>query len=405
MNEIIVPDYKANKTDLIVRYEIASLSGEAFHEFIIKVSQQLNDKGILSKNSKISLFDINQATKEWSAAFHESYFDPGNINQQLSLLSEIFLLHSDLNIKILDIKWTEKLLQAFEGPHQGIKEIQAHFNIHERPLLCGLLKSSHHLSGKEIIEEAYHMWMGGCDIVSESRYHNSRSMHEFEDRLSYVTKEMRNCSKRTEKRKEYIPHISDSSYENIIIKIQKAEKYGLSIISLDEELIGLAGLRSISNQFGKRGIMILSSGIRKSSLDAMIGLRCSRFLGSDLLRLDHILHQDRQRAIEEMNKKHSFPIEKSMPILRIDNLYGDIEDAIKEHGPQIIIESKALIKNHPDGLKEGASTLLLAIEAAAKGVEQTKAASEHPSLKKALQKEQENNNDKSRKKLMTSAAL
>jgi ribulose 1,5-bisphosphate carboxylase large subunit-like protein len=387
MDDLIAPDYLSKATDVIVRYELASLNGEAFHEYLIKLSEKLKHEIHSSHGSDIHLFNINQATKEWSVAYDESCFEAGNLGQQLHFLLETCQLEADIPINILDIEWTKHLLSEFEGPQQGINEIQRHFAIYDRPLLSGLLGSGIKLSGKELIEEAYHMWMGGCDMVSERRSLKNVSSSEFEDRISFITKEMTNCSKRTGKRKEYIPQISGSSYESILLKIQKAEKHGISMISLDEEMIGLAGLRSISQQFGKRGMVILSSGLRKKHFSQKVGLDCSRLIGSDIFRLDHLLTQDRKNIVDEVNKDRAFEHAKSMPFIHIDDQFINIEQSIKNLGHHLIIESNRLIKNHPDGIKEGSSALLSAIEAAARGVEQKKAAKDHLPLKKALETE------------------
>lgn len=388
MDDLIAPDYQAKATDVIVRYELASLNGEAFHEYLIKLSEKLRHEILPKHRAKIHLFDINQATKEWSTAFDESYFETGNLGQQLHLILDTCRLEAEIDLEVLDISWTKHLLAEFAGPQQGLKEIQSHFSISDRPLLCGLLGQGIKLSAKELIEEAYHMWMGGCDMVSEKRSLKNVSVAEFEDRISFITKEMTNCSKRTGKVKEYIPQISGSSYEDILIKIQKAEKHGISIISLDEEMVGIAGLKSISQQFGKRGMVILSSGLRKKHLSHKLGLICSRLQGSDMLRLDHLISQDLKKVLTHVNQERSFAHAQSMPFIHIDDRFMSIERRIKDLGHHFVIESNTLIKKHPDGIKEGASALLSAIEAAARGVDQQKAAQDHLALKKALQTEQ-----------------
>jgi ribulose 1,5-bisphosphate carboxylase large subunit-like protein len=385
MNDLITPEYKAQPTDITVRYELASLSGEAFQEYLILLSEKIIKEQHTS--SKIHMFDINQATKEWSVSFDESCFEEGNLGQHLHFLLESCQMSPAVPIEILDIKWTKAVLSHFPGPQHGLKQLQDHFSINDRPLLSGILGTGTKISNKEMIEEAYHMWMGGCDIVSEKASLKNTSYTEFEDRICCISKEMTNCRKRTGKHKEYVPQISGSCYEDILIKIQKAEKHGISIISIDEETVGLAGIRSLSNNFGKRGIFIISAGFHKKHLNKEVGLKCSRLIGSDGVKLNHIIPQDRKVVIEKINKEYKFSHAKIMPIIKIDNNFKDFEYLIKDLGPDIWIESNTLIKSHPDGIKEGASAVLSAIRAASKGLEQKKAAQQHRALKKALDQE------------------
>lgn len=380
MSELIIPHYTPLKTDIIVRYEKASHSGEAFHEWIVSLSTVLEkDHGDYTR--LLRLFDINQATKEFSVAINETLFSEGDMIQQLQVMKEIFSEKEKNDIKIINIQWNRRLIASFQGPQQGIDGIRKVFSIENRPLICGILNPDKNGMSKSIIEQAYHMWMGGCDMVAEQQSLKNSDMSEFEDRLSYISKEMTNCSKRTETLKTYIPSISGKTWEEIVVKIQKAEKYGLRIMRIHIDVIGYSGLASLSKQFGTRGIAFLIEKEASSQLDHHLQFRCLELAGADIQRYDDIKNHHKG--------KKSAHNEQSIPLIKCESSYEQIESLIKHHGDNLIIESQRLISNHPDGIKEGSKALLEAVTAASSGIEQRSASKKNLSLKKALIREEE----------------
>lgn len=379
MHDLIVPHYVSKPTDLVVQYEQASLYGEAFHEYLRKLSDKLHGMG----GDDLHIFNINEATKEWSLALDERLLDPTDIRKCLILLEECGGMFPYDQAKILDIQWTKKLSSSFEGALNGAEELKRHFSIKSRPLLAGIIGQHPLTTTKESIEEAYHMWMGGCDLVMEAPFLKVDNPQAFSERLEFMSKEMTNCSRRTQMTKSYVPYISGASIEDISIKLQKAEKYGISIVQLDEKSVGLSGIKSLRHQFGQRGLSLLIRPSYPADYHEQLHLEILQAVGADILDISHI-KAFLQSQVQSHIKKNAERKHQSGIHLRLESDYHAIEEALKDLTELSILSTRSLIIKHPDGIKQGAMACLQALDAASKGITQKSVSNSAAALKKAL---------------------
>jgi len=70
-------------------------------------------------------------------------------------------------IKLLDIAFPDKFLQAFEGPKFGIKGLRDILGVYDRPLFFGVIKPNIGLAPEPFAELAYQSWLGGVDIAKD----------------------------------------------------------------------------------------------------------------------------------------------------------------------------------------------------------------------------------------------
>jgi len=391
MNRLLAADHKPTETEVVVHYAVQPLRKDSFHECLHKIVDrfQYNQQGV---GSDIKIFELNQATFECKMAFPGNLFEEENLPQNLSVIAgNIFENPDETSVRILEIFWPKKIMKTFQGPSKGIRNIRGEANIHDRPLLSGLLLPKYLLNTKEYLEKAYLMWMGGCDIVEENEVMSAQSTHGFQERIEFLSKEMKSCSERTKKEKIYIPNITAGTTEEMYRRAKLVKSLGIHFVSVNAIQIGFGALNSLIRVCRELhlGISGHQNGCGLWTRNPQFGwtLRTlttlQKHLGLDMVHLEP--HDpDTKDTISSLTKSEG-SIYPAFPIYGGNIHPGDIENIIKSHGHDLVIRGEQWMESHPDGLKNGAEAFLFAIESAAQGLEASSAMKKNDSFRKSLE--------------------
>jgi len=384
MNRFLEADYRPKETEVVVRYSVQPLRNDSFHECLHELGAFLG----LSGTGKI--FDLHQEHFQCKIAFPEENFEPGNLPQNLSLIAgNIFDFPKASSIKIEHIDWSKNLLKTFPGPAKGIKHLRKEINLFERPLSCGILLPRSPLSIKECLEKAYLMWMGGCDMVLENETMTSVKNEIFEERIDFLSQEMKNCENRSKSPKRYIPSISAGTMAEVHHRASYAKRAGINIVSIHTHM-GWSGMVSTLQlcQELHLDLMIRQNGIgplTRSSFGWSTAVLSFlyRILGAEFVAVDaHRPEIDQTISSLTAFEEHVNP---SFPVLSGNIHPAEIEGLLKQYGYDLILQVGNGMEQHPDGIKAGAEALQYAIEMATQGIELDSAMKKNEPLRRAVE--------------------
>lgn len=396
MNCQIDPEYRPSPADTVVKVEIIPSQNMPFSEGLQYLVEDLNSESQPSSDAALRFFELNQEHYHCRLAIPDEHFETNNIAQILAVLTgQIFDSHVTKSVKLLDINFSKRLQLYFPGPSQGIDGVRKKLKVHERPLSSVLLKPKLNLNIKDCIERAYHIWMGGCDIVEENETMAGADNNDFYERIQFLVSEQINCSKRTKQQKLYIPNITAGTVIEMQHRAKKAKDIGLHAVVINAIQVGFTGLCSIQKYCQEIDI-ILAANLSGHSLytdnsSFQISMKVLatiyRQLGVDMLHMSSDDTKSNLKVSETLSDPHS-PLAQnqnpSFPILdKIDQI-DKVEDIVKHFGHDSILQAEGAVYGHPDGIKVGAEAFQYAIESAARGIDQETAADKNESFKKAL---------------------
>lgn len=395
MKTSIVPDYKTRESEVIVRYEIKAQDETTFHEclhqLITKLSSDFKNKDL------IHCFDLNQDLSQCQIAFDEKLFEAGNISQILTVIFDLLIATKiPASLKLLDIKWPNRLRIVFPGPSHEPSIQRQISNVYDRPLSTVELLPKDETNIKEYLEKAYHIWMGGCDLVQDSEIMTSLGNNEYSERVNFLSKESNNCSERCNNPKKYIPNVTAGKLSDIEFRITKAKEAGLSHVLINAIPVGFVAISSIAQICRDHNLVLcanlsghqLYSKQQNFQISAKVLALIYRYLGVDQLEIEADISEDNLEVANILRNKFHEQSETHLaclPIYRNIEHPGEIEAIVKHFGHDLVIKASACVFDHPHGIKAGAEAFQYAIESAAQGLEKNTAAESNDNFKKALE--------------------
>lgn len=373
MNRFIEPQHRIKDHEVVVTLQVTPASDLTFHQCLHALAQEFQVSNLRRNGDLYPIFcHLELEDQSCDVILPEQLFESGNLTQHLSFLLD-HLLKSPLcaDIHIQNIQWTPRLMASFQGPNKGIEGIRNHSGLHERALSSVLITPYSGLSNKDLIERAYHSWMGGIDIVMESVLMASSSESDFYERIDFLSKEQENCHKRTSSPKYYVPHISAPSLEESIHRMKKSKENGLSMVSINGHLIDPMSLNSLRKASRELGLsLIIQQGTQpRSHLSGELQNIAHRYNGADVVgislnepELDRITS-----ALLEEHTPRSHQQLRTFPLITHVNP-ADIPKMIKAFGHDLILQGHNSICEHPDGIKAGAQSFHNALLAASQGI-------------------------------------
>ncbi len=119
------------------------------------------------------------------------------------------------NLKIVDLQLSPSVENIFPGSLYGISGLRKLFSIYDRPLLATAIKPMS-LSAQELAEMAYHLALGGIDIIKDDHGIADQSFSKFQDRVAKVTEAICKANRETGFHTIYAPNITAN--EKIMLK-------------------------------------------------------------------------------------------------------------------------------------------------------------------------------------------
>ena len=124
------------------------------------------------------------------------------------LLSLVFGISSlKPGIRVANLHLPETIVRSWPGPRFGRAGLREQVGVHDRPLVCGVLKPVG-LSVEELAELASQLALGGLDLVKDDQGLSDQEFCPFEARVARCAEAVAEANRRTGHRCLYLPHVT-----------------------------------------------------------------------------------------------------------------------------------------------------------------------------------------------------
>lgn len=147
-------------------------------------------------------------------------------------------------VRIIDLD-RDYLAEIMPGPGIGTEGIRTLLSIPKRPLSCTALKPVGS-SPSELAQIAGQFAAGGIDIIKDDHGLANQPMADFESRVEYCLKAIRNGEQESGKKTLYFPNVT-GSVKDIHKRVEIAKKSGADGVLIIPQLLGLSILSDLTN--------------------------------------------------------------------------------------------------------------------------------------------------------------
>lgn len=341
------------------------------------------------------IFQINLKKKTVKIAYPLALFEPGNLPQLLSSLAgNIFSMKAVNKLRLLNLEFPEKYINAFPGPAFGISGIRKILKIKSRPIIGSIIKPKLGLSSTEHARLAYTIWKNGVDLVKDDENLTDMSFNRFEDRVKKVLALKRQAEKETGQIKIHAFNIT--APPDIMLKRAKfVKKMGGKCVMVDIVSTGLDNVLCLRKQnlgliiHGHRAGHSLFTRDSRHGMTMLVLAKLARLAGIDQLHTGTVVGkmEGAEKEVTDINKQIREKWLNLKPVLPIASggLHpGLAPSLVKILGNDLIINFGGGLHGHPNGSVAGAKACYDAVIATTKKIPLKRYAKNHPELKIAL---------------------
>ena len=415
-------NYKPSERDLIAMYyvEKAPETKDIEHasEEIAKESSigTWTDIATLSseiaKKLKPSTYYIDKKNKIVKIAYTEDLFEANNMSQILSAVAgNVFGMKALSALRLLDISFPKKIVNAYKGPMFGIEGIRKLTKIKDRPLLGTIVKPKVGLDEINHAKVCGEAWRGGLDVVKDDENLTSMSFNKFEKRIDETLKVRDKIEKETGEKKIYMPNITAP----LSVMKKRADyviEQGGEYLMVDVITIGFSALQEIREYLENKNIVIHAHRAMHAALTrakdfgvSMLTIaKIMRLIGTDQLHTGTVLGkmESGEDEVKDINHVITVPKVKGNNITMLDQDWGKIKpvlpvasgglsplhipELIKILGKNMVFQFGGGCHGHPNGTEAGAKAIRQAVDATLGGYDLKEYAKSHSELNRAIEK-------------------
>ncbi len=355
------------------------------------------------------VYEIDEKSGMVKIAYPLELFEIENIPAILaSVAGNVFGMKSVENLRVLDIRLPEDIIEAYPGPKYGVQGVREMTGVKDRPFLGTIIKPKLGLPTEMHAKVAYEAWVGGLDIVKDDENLSSQSFNPFEERLAQTLEMKDRAEEETGEKKIYLVNIT-APYEEMIRRAELVEEMGNEFVMIDVVIAGFAAVQSYREEdysmaiHAHRAMHAAITRNPKHGITMLTLAKIYRLLGVDNLHIGTAVGKMEGTAQEvrgiraeiQMNPVPAaeFRFEQKWrhikPVLAVASggLHpGHIPAVVDILGKDIVIQAGGGVHGHPDGTRAGAKAMRQALEATMESIPLDEYAKEHEELRKALKK-------------------
>ena len=374
--------------------------------------------GILRATKERALaFDLDYKNFMFKVAYPVTLFEPDNISGLLAgIVGNIAGMKMVRAMRMFDVRFPRKIIQAFPGPKYGINGIRKRLGKPCGPLLVTVPKPKIGRTAKEQANLARILFTSGrgtYDGIKDDENLTSLSFNTFDERVRLVFKELKAAENKTKHKKFYLCNISHSNLDVMEKHAKLLQKHDSVFMMMDVICTGFAAVDTMrrknlslaihahramhgfitrDNSPGVHGkgrifgfsisMIVLAKLFRLLGVDSLHG-------GSPLAKMEDYGEASYiQHVLQEKNLKpdHSIPSLgqkwfhiKPVWITASGGLHpGDVEEVVRVLGEDVIIQCGGGLLGHPWGVEAGVCALEQALELAVKKIPFKQWVKKHP---------------------------
>jgi len=395
-------NYKPKETELLCTFQVEpedlslkEAAGGVAAESSVGTWTELTTEKPYVKQLAAHVFSIEGSVVK--IAYPIGLFEPANMPNILSSVAgNVFGLKALKNLRLLDIKFPEQLLDSFKGPAFGIGGIRKLLKVPKRPLVGTIIKPKLGLETKDHAKVAYEAWLGGCDIVKDDENLSSQSFNPFETRLVQTLESRDKSQKETGERKVYMINITAET--NIMLKrAQSVLNQGGEYVMVDILTCGWSALQTLRDQNFKLVIHAHRAGHAAFTKNQQHGISMkpiasvARIIGVDQLHVGTVVGKMSETKAEVLENISACKAEMGdlKPVLPVASggLHPRLVPALMTtFGNDLVIQAGGGIHGHPNGTICGAKAMRQAVDATLEGKTLKEYAKSHQELDDALKR-------------------
>ncbi len=330
----------------------------------------------------------------------------GNLPQLLSFLGgNIFSMKIVDRLRLEDIEFPKKYINACLGPYHGIAGIRKIMNVKQRALVGSIIKPKVGLDVTETAAVAYETWRGGVDVIKDDENLTSLVFNNFNDRVDQLIATRKKVEKETGEKKVFVFNIT-APYDVALQRARYVKKRGGRVVMVDIVAMGWSAIQTIRKQnlglilHGHRAGHSMFTKDPSHGMSMLVLAKLSRLAGIDQLHTGTVVGKMEGTAheVDSLNdflredggeidylRENWSKLKPVMPIASGGLHPGLAAELIKILGRNLIINFGGGIHGHPNGSFAGAVAARDAVEAASLGANLHTYAKNRPELKTALE--------------------
>lgn len=307
-------------------------------------------------------------------------------------------LSLDGEVKLVDLDFSNDLLQGYLGPKFGIQGVREKVGVADRPLLMSIFKS---VIGRDLDyfqEQLKLQALGGVDLVKDDEILFDNPLTPFEDRIRKAVKVLRETEVETGEKTLYAVNLTGRTSQ-LRDRARKAVELGASALLFNVFTYGLDVLQELaedpevtvpilahpafSGAFTPSAFYGVSYPLLLGKLLRIAGADLSLFpspYGSVALPKDETLGIANGLRTKQLSLRQAFPV----PSAGIHP--GLVPQLIQDFGIDSVINAGGGVHGHPDGAIAGGKAFRQAIDAtlAGKRIEEVVSEQQYAELAQAI---------------------
>ena len=351
------------------------------------------DSGIpLALEKRALVYDLDYEKQMFKIAYPIELFELDNISGLLAgITGNIAGMKMLSGLRVYDVRFPRKMIQAFLGPAFGIQGVRKMLNKPKGPLVVTVPKPKIGRTDEEQVKLAYQLTTAGngtYDGIKDDENLTNLSFNNFDKRTKLVLSALNKAEKETGNKKFYLCNITHSNINKMedhikTIKENKGKYFMIDVITtgfaavdtLRRKNTGLAihahramhGFITRDNSPGVHG----NGKLFSFSVSMIFLAKIFRLLGVDNLHGGSPLAkmEDYGEAIyiKDILQNKNTPIHSQIPSLgqnwhHIKPVWmvasgglhpGDVEEVLKKLGDDIVLQFGGGLLGHPDGVEAG----------------------------------------------------
>ncbi len=341
-------------------------------------------------------FDLDYKKKMFKVAYPIELFELNNISGLLAgIVGNIAGMKMVSAMRVYDIRFPKKMIQAFPGPAFGVAGIRKLLNKPKGCLVCTVPKPKIGRTAREQAELAkilFNSGNGTYDGIKDDENLTNLFFNKFDDRCKLVLNELKKAEQKTGNKKFYLCNTTHSDINEMLRRAKLIKNNGGIFMMVDVVTTGFTAVHTIrknnpglaihahramhgfltrDNSPGIHGsgklygfsisMIVLAKLFRLLGVDSMHG-------GSPLAKMeDYGEGEYIQKILQEKNLKPHKKIPslgqqwhhiKPVFMTASGGLHpGDFEEVLKILGDDIIIQFGGGLLGHPDGVEAGVKAI------------------------------------------------
>jgi ribulose-bisphosphate carboxylase large chain len=298
-------------------------------------------------------------------------------------------------IRLLDIRFPESYLAAFDGPQFGVAGLRARLQAFDRPIFFGVIKPNIGLPAEPFAELGYESWMGGLDIAKDDEMLADIPWCPLTERAAALGEARRRAERETGVPKMYLANITDE-VDRLVELHDLAVANGANTLLVNALPVGLSGVRMLRRHatvplIAHFPFIASFSRLPGYGIHSRVFTRLQRLAGFDSIIMPGFGGRMMTPEAEVLDNVRAClepmgPIKPSLPVPGGSDWAGTLETVYRKVGSVDFgfVPGRGVF-GHPMGPRGGAASIRQAWEAIAQGIPIVEYATTHPELQAALE--------------------